>query len=53
LDDEGKWLDSHEIGIDGPLLHLSEDGETLHVWLLSFERHALVGHYSLPYKPKF
>ena len=53
LDEEGKWLDSHEIGIDGPLLHLSEDGETLHVWLLSFERHALVGHYSLPYKPKF
>ena len=48
LDEEGKWLDSHEIGIDGPLLHLSEDGKTLHVWMLSFERHALVGHYSIP-----
>lgn len=47
LDKDGKWLDSHTIGIDGPLLHLSEDGRTLHVWLLSFERHALVGHYSV------
>jgi hypothetical protein len=47
LDKDGKWLDSHAIGIDGPLLHLSPSGDRIHVWLLSFERHALVGHYSI------
>ena len=48
LDENGKWLDSHTIGIDGPLLHLDENDPTLlHVWLLSFERHALVGHYTI------
>lgn len=48
LDVEGNWLDSHKIGIDGPLLHLDEkDSNILHVWLLSFERHALVGHYEV------
>ncbi len=48
LDEEGKWIDSHRIGIDGPLLHLDKDNPTiLHVWLLSFERHALVGHYEV------
>lgn len=41
------WLDSHEIGIDGPLLHFdSKDPNRLHIWILSFERHAFVGHYS-------
>lgn len=48
LDDNGYWLDSHTIGIDGPLLHLDDKDPTLlHVWLLSFERHALVGHYTI------
>ncbi len=45
-DDKHKWLDSHEIGIDGPLIHKDKHGN-LHVWLLSFERHALIGHYVL------
>lgn len=46
LDGEGKWLDSHEIGIDGPVFHFEdEERKVLHLWLLSFERHALVGHY--------
>ncbi len=48
LDEQGNWLDSHKIGIDGPLLHLDKNDSTiLHVWLLSFERHALVGHYEV------
>ena len=48
LDENGKWLDSHYIGIDGPLLHLDKDDPNkLHVWVLSFERHALVAHYVL------
>ncbi len=42
----GAWLDSHKLGIDGPILHFSDAKRTvLHLWLLSFERHALVGHY--------
>lgn len=45
--DEGdRWLDSHAIGVDGPMIHWGPDGK-LHVWLLSFERHAIVGHYAL------
>lgn len=43
---EREWLDSHHVGIDGPILHWDNKIENrLHVWLLSFERHALVGHY--------
>ena len=45
-DGSGNWLDSHAIGIDGPLMHWDIDNpDVLHIWLLSFERHALVGHY--------
>ncbi|MDB3907508.1 hypothetical protein N9355_08545 [Crocinitomicaceae bacterium] len=45
-DANGNWLDSHKIGIDGPIIHIDEnDPNLLHVWLLSFERHALIGHY--------
>ncbi|MFK7798778.1 MAG: hypothetical protein AB8E82_15110 [Aureispira sp.] len=43
---KGSWLDSHRIGIDGPIFHFSDsERKILHLWLLSFERHALVGHY--------
>lgn len=46
LDAEGKWIDSHKVGIDGPIFHFADAERTeLHLWLLSFERHALVGHY--------
>ncbi len=48
LDEKGNWIDSHTVGIDGPLLHLDKNDPTiLHVWLLSFERQALVGHYEV------
>lgn len=53
LDAEGNWLDSHTIGIDGPLMHLdANNSNILHVWLLSFERQALVGHYEIDLKAK-
>lgn len=43
---QNEWLDSHQIGIDGPLLFLDKsDPGKLHVLLLAFERHAFVGHY--------
>lgn len=42
---EGKWIDSHFFGVDGPLLHFDkENPKLLHFWLLSFERHAMVTH---------
>lgn len=48
MDGEGKFLDSHTIGIDGPLLHWdAERPNVLHFWILSFERHAFVGHFEL------
>ena len=50
LDREGNWLDSHTIGIDGPIFHFEdEERRILHLWLLSFERHALVGHYVIKF----
>ena len=50
-DENDKWIDSHEIGIDGPLIHFDDKSRNkLHVWLLSFERHALVGHYTLQWQ---
>lgn len=46
LDQNNNWLDSHTIGIDGPLLHFDDENpDLLHVWILSFERHCFVGHY--------
>lgn len=45
FDGNNNWIDSHKIGIDGPLLHFEEGSNKLHIWVLSFERHAFVGHY--------
>lgn len=49
LDEKGNWLDSHKIGIDGPLFHFDKEGK-LHLWILSFERHSFVGHFELELK---
>lgn len=47
-DKQNHWLDSHYIGIDGPLLHWdNKDKNVLHIWILAFERHAFVGHYKI------
>ncbi len=47
-DADGNWLDSHKIGVDGPLMHFSDTGhKELEVWLLSFERHALIAHFDI------
>lgn len=46
LDQEGRWLDSHSLGIDAILMHFDDQNKNLlHLWPLSFERHAFVGHY--------
>src|SRR5262249_6674690 len=48
LDENGRWINHHEVGIDGPVLHCDdvEDG-VLHVYLLSYERHSLIGHWRI------
>lgn len=52
-DGDGNWLDSHKIGIDGPIFHWDDENpQLLHVWLLSFERHALIGHYTILFSTK-
>jgi len=50
IDENEKFIDSHGFGIDGPLMHWDEsDSSLLHFWVLSFERHALVGHYTIQF----
>ena len=45
VDENGKWMDSHNIGIDGILLYRDEaDATKVHALILSFERHSFVGH---------
>jgi hypothetical protein len=49
LDSKGSWINHHDVAIDGPIIHRDEhDPFLLHVYLLSYERHALVGHYIVP-----
>lgn len=46
LDAQNRWLDHHAIGVDGPLLHWDAgDPSILHLYLLSYERHALLNHF--------
>jgi hypothetical protein len=48
LSEDGKWLDSHKVGIDGVLFYYDEEhpGE-LQAMILSFERHSFVGKFSI------
>ncbi|REJ89149.1 MAG: hypothetical protein DWQ34_20565 [Planctomycetota bacterium] len=46
LDGEDGWIDHHAVGVDGPVMHRdADDPSLLHVYLLSYERHSLVGHF--------
>jgi hypothetical protein len=48
LDSQDRWMDHHAIGVDGPLLHWdTNDPSLLHLYLLSYERHALLNHFVL------
>jgi len=45
-DGNNHFIDSHELGIDGPLMFRDKaDPTAIHVFVLSFERHSFVGHY--------
>ncbi|CAG7857750.1 hypothetical protein MCAMS1_02689 [biofilm metagenome] len=49
LDSNGQWINHHDAAIDGQIIHRDEhDPYLLHVYLLSYERHALIGHYLVP-----
>ena len=46
LNPRGAWLNHHDIGFDGPVLHRdADDPQTIHVYLLSYERETLIGHW--------
>lgn len=46
LDQENKWIDHHDLGVDGPVLHRDRDRPNLlHLYLLSYERNTLIAHY--------
>lgn len=48
LDAQNHWLDHHTVGVDGPLLHRdADDPSLLHLYLLGYERHALLNHFVL------
>lgn len=45
LDPHDRWIDHHKAAIDGPVLHRDAiDPDSLHLYLLSYERHSLVMH---------
>ncbi len=46
LEADNRWIDHHALGIDGPVLHRDPDNpQRLHLYLLSYERHSLIGHF--------
>ncbi len=46
LDEKDRWIDHHELAIDGFVMHLDKDNPNLlHTYLLSYERHTLIAHY--------
>ncbi|GAB61686.1 MAG: hypothetical protein DWB56_15250 [Candidatus Jettenia sp.] len=48
LDSKDTWVNHHKLAVDGPVLHRDIDNpNSLHVYLLSYERHSLVGHFIL------
>jgi len=47
LDKNDRWLNHHKIAIDGTVIHRDlQDVNLIHIYLLSYERHTLVGHYT-------
>jgi hypothetical protein len=46
LDGDDQWIDHHAFAIDGVVMHRdATDPTVLHVYLLSYERHSLIGHF--------
>ncbi len=46
VDEEGRYLDPHSMGVEGPIVHRDiKYPNWVHLYLMSYERHALVGHW--------
>jgi hypothetical protein len=46
VDEEGRWLDHQSMGVEGPILHRDvKHPNWVHLYLMSYEREALVGHW--------
>lgn len=53
LDAQNRWIDHHAVGVDGPLLHWdADDPSRLHLYLLAYERHALLNHLIITCPPE-
>ncbi|MGH9345285.1 MAG: hypothetical protein ACRD19_16185 [Terriglobia bacterium] len=53
LDGRDRWINHHEVAIDGPVLHRDKfNPNLLHLYLLSYERHTLIGHYVIALNDK-
>jgi hypothetical protein len=49
LDAQNRWINHHEVSVDGSAMHRDDkDPNLLHVYLLSYERHALIAHFRIP-----
>lgn len=48
LNDQNEWINHHDMAIDGAILFLDKKTPgLLHMYLVSYERHAVVAHYSI------
>lgn len=48
LDGKGRWINHHRVALDGPVIHRdASNPNLLHVYLLSYERSSLVGHWKV------
>nr|NGX42184.1 hypothetical protein [Chlamydiota bacterium] len=46
LDENDRWINHHEVAIDGPILHRdASNSNIVHLYLMSYERQSLVGHF--------
>ncbi len=46
LDSKNGWIDHHHLALDGIVMHLDKDNPNLlHLYLLSYERNTLIGHF--------
>jgi hypothetical protein len=52
MDRDGRWVNHHDVAIDGPVMHRDKrDPNLLHVYLLSYERQTLIGHFIVSTQP--
>lgn len=46
LDKDHRWVDPHKVALEGVIVHKdATDSRLVHLYLVSYQRHTLVGHY--------